>query len=65
VLRENGKSVVVIQHADEYRLREVQLGLVADGRVEILAGLSFGERVVTSGHYQIATQLLGRTDSGG
>jgi cobalt-zinc-cadmium efflux system membrane fusion protein len=65
VLRENGKSLVVIQHADEYRLREVQLGLVADGRVEILAGLSFGERVVTTGHYQIATQLLGRTDSGG
>ena len=65
VLRENGKSLVVIQHADEYRLREVQLGMVADGRVEILAGLSFGEHVVTSGHYQIATQLLGRTDSGG
>ena len=65
VLRENGKSVVVIQDADEYRLREVQLGMVADGRVEILAGLSFGERVVTNGHYQIATQLLSRTDSGG
>lgn len=65
VLRQSGKSVVVIQDADEYRLREVQLGMVADGRVEILAGLSFGERVVTSGHYQIATQLLERTDSGG
>lgn len=65
VLRENGKSVVVIQDADEYRLREVELGMVTDGLVEIVAGLSFGERVVTSGHNQIATQLMGRTDSGG
>ncbi|GMQ82207.1 MAG: efflux RND transporter periplasmic adaptor subunit [Rhodothermia bacterium] len=61
VLSKDGISVVVIQDADEYRLREVQMGMVADGRVEILAGLSFGERVVTSGHNQIAAQLLGRT----
>jgi cobalt-zinc-cadmium efflux system membrane fusion protein len=63
VLQENGKAVVVIEKADHYRLRQVQLGPTGDGMTEIVAGLDFGDRVVTSGHYQIATQILGGAGS--
>ncbi len=58
VLRENGKSLVVIEDDAQYRLREVQLGPTADGMIEIVGGVNSGDRVVTGGHYQIATQIL-------
>jgi cobalt-zinc-cadmium efflux system membrane fusion protein len=63
VLRENGKSLVVTEEGGRYRLREVQLGSGGDGMTEIVAGLNLGERVVTSGHYQIAAELLGSVGS--
>lgn len=63
VLQEHGKAVVITEEGDRYRLREVQVGLTSNGMSEILAGLSFGDRVVTSGHYQIVAQVLGETGS--
>jgi cobalt-zinc-cadmium efflux system membrane fusion protein len=63
ILQESGKAVVVVEEADHYRLREVQLGATSDGMSEIVSGLNVGERVVTSGHYQIATQIMGGAGS--
>lgn len=62
VLRESGKALVVVEEDAQYRLREVRLGPAVDGMIEIVAGLDAGDRVVTSGHYQIATKILSRTD---
>ena len=62
VLRESGKSLVVVEEDAQYRLREVRLGPTVDGMIEIVAGLDSGDRVVTSGHYQIATKILSRSD---
>ncbi|HEX5009350.1 MAG TPA: efflux RND transporter periplasmic adaptor subunit [Planctomycetota bacterium] len=51
------RQVVVEEAAGRYQLRDVRVGATADGRVEILDGLHAGERVVTGGQNQIATQL--------
>ena len=44
-----GRSVFVVER-DTVRRRAVQTGLTTQGRVEILAGLDRGERVVIAGH---------------
>lgn len=50
VLQHGSEPVVFLQQADRtYRARRVQLGRVGDDRVEILAGLNEGDRVVTEG----------------
>jgi cobalt-zinc-cadmium efflux system membrane fusion protein len=63
ILREKGRSFVVTEEGDRFRLREVELGVRGDGVTEIVAGLELGERVVTRGHYQIAAELLGSVAS--
>ena len=57
VLQSPDKRQVVVEEAGRYRLRDVHVGATADGRVEVLDGLRAGERVVTGGQNQIATQL--------
>ena len=57
VLQAPDRRQVVVEEAGRYQLRDVRVGATADGRVEILDGLRAGERVVTGGQNQIATQL--------
>lgn len=48
---ENGPSVFLPAGERRYRRRDVRLGAERDGRVEILEGLSPGDRVVTQGAF--------------
>jgi multidrug efflux pump subunit AcrA (membrane-fusion protein) len=64
VLQQPDRRQVVVEEAGRYRLRDVHVGATADGRVEILDGLRAGERVVTAGQNQIATQLAAGAESG-
>jgi cobalt-zinc-cadmium efflux system membrane fusion protein len=64
VLQLPDRRQVVVEEAGRYRLRDVHVGATADGRVEILDGLRAGERVVTAGQNQIATQLAAGAASG-
>jgi len=54
----SGERDVVIQALGDGRFRPVpvQTGLAADGRVQILSGLSGGERVVTSAQFLIDSE---------
>jgi len=63
VVQEGGKSMVVVEEANHYRLREVQVGLTSDGMTEVVSGLNYGDRVVTAGHRQIVAQLMGSNRS--
>jgi len=58
VLERNGRSVVVVEENARYGLKEVSPGIVSDGMIEILDGLVVGDRVVTKGHNQIATEIM-------
>ena len=50
VLTQNGESYVyVVSEDSRVSVRNVELGVNVDGNVEIVSGLSFGERVVVSG----------------
>ena len=57
VLQGPGSSQVVVEEDGRYRLRDVQVGVASAGRLEIVGGLSPGERVVTGGQNQIAAEL--------
>ncbi|MEE4244079.1 MAG: efflux RND transporter periplasmic adaptor subunit, partial [Kangiellaceae bacterium] len=55
-----------------FQLRDVEVGIITNGRAEILSGLEIGEKVVTSGQFlldaeaslsNIATQQTATTDS--
>ncbi|MFC3123221.1 efflux RND transporter periplasmic adaptor subunit [Agaribacter flavus] len=64
---------VFVQSADnQFSLREVEVGLITQGRAQVLAGLQAGERVVTSGQFlldaeaslsNIASNMTVQTDS--
>jgi len=46
-------QVVVAESGEGYRIVPVQIGRKSGGRVEITAGLSAGERIVTQGAYAV------------
>ena len=51
VLNDEGKSVVFVAEGDGYKKRQVQPGIQNNDRVEIVDGLSAGDKVVTKGNY--------------
>ena len=54
-----GKAVVFVETAPgRYARRAVETGRAADGFLEILKGLSAGERVVTSGSFDVKAEML-------
>ena len=54
VLDDDGKSVVyVMQNGEAFALRRVRTGVRADGQVQILDGVTEGERVVSRGAFEI------------
>jgi cobalt-zinc-cadmium efflux system membrane fusion protein len=59
VLDDGGKSVVFVADGNEYKKREVALGLKSEDRVEIVTGLNAGDRVVTKGNYLLMEQSKG------
>lgn len=57
VIATGTRQVVIVETAEgEYRAQEVRVGAEADGRSEILAGVSAGERVVRSGQFLIDSE---------
>ncbi len=56
VLDDDGKSVVFVADGNQYRKKEVTLGLKSDDRAEIVSGLSAGEKVVVKGNYLLMEQ---------
>ena len=53
------ESIVFVESSDsEFESRTVQLGRRVDGQVEVLSGLSLGERVVTTGSFLLKSELL-------
>jgi cobalt-zinc-cadmium efflux system membrane fusion protein len=51
VLNDEGKSVVFVAEGNGYKKRQVQPGIQNNDRVEIVDGLSAGDKVVTKGNY--------------
>src|SRR3546814_14057280 len=53
-----GKRALVMLALDQgrYQPAEVKTGLEADGQTEVLAGLSEGEKVITSGQFLIDSE---------
>jgi Cu(I)/Ag(I) efflux system membrane fusion protein len=57
VLNSGTRQVVFLEHGNGYfEPREVRIGEQSDGRVEILGGLTAGERIVTSGNFLIDSE---------
>jgi cobalt-zinc-cadmium efflux system membrane fusion protein len=56
VLENNGKSIVFVAEGNAYKQRQVQVGIKSGDRVEIIDGLSAGDRVVTKGNYLLFQQ---------
>lgn len=56
VLDDNGKSVIFVAEGNEYKRREVTLGLKSDDRVEITSGIAAGDKVVVKGNYLLMEQ---------
>jgi cobalt-zinc-cadmium efflux system membrane fusion protein len=55
----DGGSVVFVRRAgNDFEARTVRTGRHADGRTEILQGLTPGEAVVVGGSFQLKSQLL-------
>ncbi|MBE3129415.1 MAG: efflux RND transporter periplasmic adaptor subunit [Acidobacteria bacterium] len=60
-----GKAVVFVETAaGRYAWRAVETGRAAEGFVEILKGLSAGERVVTAGSFDVKAEMLKGTLEG-
>ena len=59
VLDDGGKSVVFVADGNDYRKREVALGLKSDDRVEVVSGLNAGDKVVIKGNYLLMEQSKG------
>jgi multidrug efflux pump subunit AcrA (membrane-fusion protein) len=54
VLDEGGKPVVFVQvEGESFERRQLKLGIVDRGWVQVLEGVRAGERVVTRGAYEI------------
>lgn len=56
VLDDAGKSVVFVADGAEFKKREVTLGLKSNDRVEIVEGLTAGDKVVVKGNYLLMQQ---------
>jgi len=56
VLNDEGKSVVFVAEGDGYKKRQVQPGIQNNDRVEIVDGLSAGDKVVVKGNYLLLQQ---------
>jgi cobalt-zinc-cadmium efflux system membrane fusion protein len=56
VLDDSGKKVVFVAEGNVYKARQVQLGIQNGDRVEIIDGLSAGDRVVIKGNYLLLQQ---------
>jgi cobalt-zinc-cadmium efflux system membrane fusion protein len=59
VLDDAGKSVIFVADGSEFKKREVTLGLKSDDRVEVVQGLSVGDKVVIKGNYLLMEQSKG------
>jgi cobalt-zinc-cadmium efflux system membrane fusion protein len=56
VLNDEGKSVVFVAEGNGYKKRQVQAGIQNNDRVEIVDGLSAGDKVVVKGNYLLLEQ---------
>jgi membrane fusion protein, heavy metal efflux system len=56
VLDDGGKPVVFVADGNEFKKRDVALGLKSDDRVEIVSGLNAGDKVVVKGNYLLMEQ---------
>jgi len=56
VLEDKGRNIVFVATGDGYKPRQVQVGIKNGDRVEILDGLTAGDRVVTKGNYLLLQQ---------
>jgi membrane fusion protein, heavy metal efflux system len=56
VLNDEGKSIVFVADGNGYKKRQVQAGIQNNGRVEIVDGLSAGDKVVIKGNYLLLEQ---------
>jgi cobalt-zinc-cadmium efflux system membrane fusion protein len=56
VLNDEGKSVVFVAEGDGYKKRQVQPGIQNNDRVEIVDGLTAGDKVVVKGNYLLLQQ---------
>lgn len=59
VLDDGGKQVVFVADGNEYKKKEVTLGLKSEDRVEITSGLNEGDKVVVKGNYLLLQQSKG------
>jgi cobalt-zinc-cadmium efflux system membrane fusion protein len=56
VLNDEGKTIVFVAEGDGYKKRQVQAGIQNNNRVEIVDGLTAGDRVVVKGNYLLLEQ---------
>ena len=56
VLNDEGKTIVFVAEGNGYKKRQVQAGIQANDRVEIIDGLSAGDKVVVKGNYLLLEQ---------
>lgn len=61
----NNKPVIFVQEEGGFERREVELGVQGGGLVEVLEGLSAGERYVAKGGFTIKSELAREELSGG
>jgi membrane fusion protein, heavy metal efflux system len=56
VLNDEGKAIVFVADSNGYKKRQVQPGIQNNDRVEIVDGLSAGDKVVVKGNYLLLEQ---------
>ena len=56
VLNDEGKTIVFVAEGNAYKKRQVQAGIQNNDRVEIVDGLSAGDKVVVKGNYLLLQQ---------
>ncbi len=54
----NGQKIVFVKNSDEFKEREVDLGVDNEHYFEVLSGLKAGEVVVTQGSLMLRTELI-------
>jgi len=56
VLNDEGKTIVFVAEGNNYKKRQVQAGIQSNDRVEIVDGLTAGDKVVVKGNYLLLQQ---------
>jgi cobalt-zinc-cadmium efflux system membrane fusion protein len=56
VLNDEGKTIVFVAEGNGYKKRQVQAGIQNNGRVEVVDGLTAGDKVVVKGNYLLLEQ---------